>query len=56
MLFWTATGLSGVGVLLELCDRSGPRTFMDTPVLNAIFQIVLGGAIVLATCIIIGAP
>jgi hypothetical protein len=28
---------------------------MDTPFLNAVFQVVLGGVIVLGVCILIGA-
>ena len=54
--FWTATGLSGVVVFLELWVIAWVRArFMDTPLLKAIFQIVLGGAIVLAAGILIGA-
>ncbi len=54
--FWTATGLSGVVVFLELWAIAWVRArYMDTPLLKAIFQIVLGGAIVLATGILIGA-
>ncbi len=54
--FWTATGLAGVVVFIELWVIAWIRAhFMDTPLLKAIFQIVLGGAIVLATGILIGA-
>ena len=54
--FWTATTLSGVVVFIELWAIAWVRAhFMDTPLLKAIFQIVLGGAIVLATGILIGA-
>ena len=54
--FWTATALSGVVVFLELWAIAWVRArFMDTPMLKAIFQIVLGGAIVLAAGILIGA-
>ena len=54
--FWTATALSGVVVFFELWAIAWVRArYMDTPLLKAIFQIVLGGAIVLATGIIIGA-
>ena len=54
--FWTATGISGVVVFAELWVIAWIRArYMDTPMLKAIFQIVLGGAIVLATGILIGA-
>ncbi len=54
--FWTATGLAGVVVFVELWIIAWIRAhYMDTPLLKAIFQIVLGGAIVLATGILIGA-
>ena len=54
--FWTATALAGVVVFVELWAIAWVRAhFMDTPLLKAIFQIVLGGAIVLATGILIGA-
>ena len=48
--FWTATALAGIVVFIELWVIAWVRAhFMDTPLLKAIFQIVLGGAIVLAT-------
>ena len=54
--FWTATALSGLVVFVELWIIAWIRAhYMDTPMLRAIFQIVLGGAIVLATGILIGA-
>ena len=54
--FWTATTLAGVVVFIELWVIAWVRAhYMDTPFLKAIFQIVLGGAIVLATGILIGA-
>lgn len=54
--FWTATGLAGLVVFVELWAIAWVRAhYMDTPMLKAIFQIVLGGAIVLATGILIGA-
>ena len=54
--FWTATALSGLVVFIELWIIAWIRAhYMDTPMLRAIFQIVLGGAIVLATGILIGA-
>ena len=54
--FWTATALAGAVVFFELWLIAWVRArYMDTPMLKAIFQIVLGGAIVLATGILIGA-
>ena len=54
--FWTATALAGLVVFVELWVIAWIRAhYMDTPMLKAIFQIVLGGAIVLATGILIGA-
>ena len=54
--FWTATAIAGVVVFIELWIIAWIRAhYMDTPMLKAIFQIVLGGAIVLATGILIGA-
>ncbi len=54
--FWTATAFAGVVVFVELWVIAWIRAhYMDTPLLKAIFQIVLGGAIVLATGILIGA-
>lgn len=54
--FWTATALAGGVVFIELWIIAWIRAhYMDTPLLKAIFQIVLGGAIVLATGILIGA-
>ena len=54
--FWTATALAGLVVFIELWLIAWIRArYMDTPMLKAIFQIVLGGAIVLATGIFIGA-
>ena len=54
--FWTATALAGLVVFVELWIIAWIRAhYMDTPLLKAIFQIVLGGAIVLATGILIGA-
>ena len=53
--FWIATGLAGAVVFVELWAIAWIRArFMDTPFLKAAFQIVLGGAIVLATGILIG--
>jgi erythrin-vacuolar iron transport family protein len=54
--FWTATAVSIFVVALELAAISWIRTrYMDTPFLQAVFQIVLGGVIVLAVGILIGA-
>ena len=54
--FWTAIALAGLVVFVELWVIAWVRAhYMDTPLLKAIFQIVLGGAIVLATGILIGA-
>jgi erythrin-vacuolar iron transport family protein len=53
--FALATGISGIVVFFELWAIAWVRAhYMDTPLLQAIFQIVLGGAIVLAAGIIIG--
>lgn len=54
--FWIATSIAGVVVFFELWAIAFVRArYMDTPFLKAVFQIVLGGAIVLATGILIGA-
>ncbi|MDI3560790.1 iron exporter MbfA [Bradyrhizobium sp. Arg816] len=54
--FWIATGVAGVVVFFELWAIAFIRArYMDTPFLQAVFQIVLGGAIVLAVGILIGA-
>jgi len=53
--FWIATGIAGVVVFFELWAIAYIRArYMDTPFLQAAFQIVLGGAIVLAVGILIG--
>jgi rubrerythrin len=53
--FWLATGIASVVVFFELWAIAYVRTrFMDTPFLQATFQIVLGGVIVLLTGILIG--
>ncbi len=53
--FWIATALAGVVVFFELWAIAAIRArFMETPFLRAALQIVLGGAIVLATGILIG--
>lgn len=53
--FWIATGIAGFVVFVELWAIAFIRAkYMDTPFLQAVFQIVLGGAIVLAAGILIG--
>ena len=52
----TATAIAGIVVFFELWAIAFIRSrYMDTPFLQAVFQIVLGGAIVLAVGILIGA-
>ena len=54
--FWFATSIAGLVVFLELWVIAYIRSrYMDTPFLQAVFQIVLGGAIVLGVGILIGA-
>ena len=54
--FYVATSIAFVVVAIELAVISWIRTrYMDTPFLQAVFQIVLGGVIVLAVGILIGA-
>lgn len=54
--FWVATAIACVVVFFELWAIAFIRSrYMDTPFLQAVFQIVLGGAIVLAVGIVIGA-
>jgi rubrerythrin len=54
--FWIATSIAGVVVFIELWTIAYIRArYMDTPFLRAVFQIVLGGAIVLGVGILIGA-
>jgi rubrerythrin len=53
--FWIATGIASVVVLIELWIIAYIRSrYMDTPFLQAVFQIVVGGLIVLAAGILIG--
>jgi erythrin-vacuolar iron transport family protein len=53
--FWTATAISIVVVVLELCVISWIRyRFMDTPFLAAAFQVMVGGALVFIAGILIG--
>src|SRR5258708_29927450 len=54
--FWIATAMAGIVVFFELWAIAYIRArYMDTPFLQAVFQIVLGGVIVLAVGILIGA-
>jgi erythrin-vacuolar iron transport family protein len=53
--FWIATAIAGVVVFFELWAIAYVRArYMDTPFLQAVFQIVLGGVIVLGVGILIG--
>jgi rubrerythrin len=53
--FWIATAIAGVVVFFELWAIAFIRArYMDTPFLQAVFQIVLGGVIVLGVGILIG--
>ena len=53
--FYVATAIAGLVVFIELWIIAWVRArYMDTPLLKAIFQIVLGGVIVLAAGILIG--
>ncbi|MBV9457393.1 MAG: rubrerythrin [Bradyrhizobium sp.] len=54
--FWIATSIAGVVVFIELWAIAFIRShYMDTPFLQAVFQVVLGGVIVLSVGILIGA-
>jgi rubrerythrin len=53
--FWLATGVSGLVVFCELWAISYVRArFMDTPFLQAAFQVIVGGVLVLIAGILIG--
>ena len=53
--FWIATGIASVVVFIELWVIAWIRArYMDTPFMQAVFQIVLGGVIVLFAGILIG--
>ncbi len=53
--FWTATTIAGAVVLVELAVIAWVRNrYMDTPLLSAAFQVVVGGLLVFATGILIG--
>jgi erythrin-vacuolar iron transport family protein len=54
--FWIATAIACIVVFFELWAIAYIRArYMDTPFLQAVFQIVLGGVIVLGVGILIGA-
>ena len=54
--FWIATSIAGIVVFFELWAIAFIRShYMDTPFLQAVFQVVLGGVIVLGVGILIGA-
>src|ERR1700687_3632230 len=54
---WIATAIAGIVVFFELWAIAWIRArYMDTPFLQAVFQIVLGGGIVLAVGLLVGAP
>ena len=53
--FWTATGVAGVVVTIELLVIAWTRwKYMQTPFTSATIQVILGGLLVLATGILIG--
>jgi VIT1/CCC1 family predicted Fe2+/Mn2+ transporter len=53
--FWTATSISIAVVVVELWAISWIRTrYMDTPFLQAAFQVVVGGVLVFLTGMLIG--
>jgi len=53
--FWTATAIAGVVVFIELWAIAFIQNrFMETPFLRSVFQVVLGGSLVLAAGILIG--
>jgi hypothetical protein len=53
--FWTATAVAIAVVVIELAAISYIRyRYMDTPFLNAAFQVMIGGALVFLAGILIG--
>jgi rubrerythrin len=53
--FWVATAIAGAVVAVELAVIAWVRNrYMDTPLLSAAFQIVVGGLLVFGTGILIG--
>ena len=54
--FWTATVVAVMVVFVELWAIAWIQNrFMETPFLRAVFQVVLGGALVFASGVLIGA-
>ncbi len=54
--FWTATTIAIIVVFIELWSIAWIQNrYMDTPFLRATFQVVVGGALVLAAGVVIGA-
>jgi rubrerythrin len=53
--FWTATGIAAGVVAIELAAIAWIRNhYMDTPLLSALFQVVVGGTLVFGAGILIG--
>ena len=53
--FWIATAIAGIVVFVELWAIAFIQNrYMETPFLRAVFQVVLGGSLVLAAGILIG--
>ena len=53
--FWTATAVATVVVAIELAAISWIRyKYMETPIVSAMVQVILGGALVLAVGVLIG--
>jgi VIT1/CCC1 family predicted Fe2+/Mn2+ transporter len=53
--FWTATGVAGAVVVVELAAISWIRwRYMDSNLFTAAFQVMFGGALVLACGVLIG--
>ncbi|ARQ00066.1 iron exporter MbfA [Pseudorhodoplanes sinuspersici] len=53
--FWTATAIAGIVVFFELWAIAFIQNrYMETPFMRAVFQVVLGGSLVLAAGILIG--
>ncbi len=53
--FWTATAIAGIVVVVELAAIAWVRNhYMDTPLLSAAFQVIVGGLLVFGTGILIG--
>ena len=54
-LSWVAAAIAGAVVAVELAVIAWVRNrYMDTPLLSAAFQIVVGGLLVFGTGILIG--